>query len=535
MISKRNVILLAILLLFLGIIYAPPKTFSVENYAGTLSPKNTDALGTSNYIELLKRMGYKVELGGPDRLDKYGAGDIYILLGPDKELSENEILEIRNFLERGGSILVADELGTVNNLINELFGANINSKYVELYYNKYAKELNPLSVKEIIIKSSKKIYPYYIVFSQVVIVPMGEKALHLEPIGNNTPAETKETFLSLFIKQRIGPDIADMYRLYPSLSSYIGELGKLEPRGYILTIDHLFLDQYIETDSEALLTLSNINHSSIYIYSAQYINEKYRAYVIADTSIFTNQYVELRFEDSIYIKFHKEILNWLSNGFRKTVIFDDTHIIPSIVKQPIPHLGKMILDILVNTSSTIMDHYNNFLSSFSTLGLVLLLILWIPSTYIYLKRRIKVMEVKEIEPEEIVEKLLVYKSEAMTEIGEGGIIKHRYKELINGLYDLLNYILMDKLSTTVSEIAVNKLVPADKLSKFEIKGEELIKLCVRLDRLKRKITEGSFLPIIISWNREIKRIMKNTDDILVKLGYGFISSDMERGIEDVYK
>lgn len=534
MINKRNIILLIILLLFLGMVYAPPKTLSVENYAGTLSPKNTGPLGTSKYVELLKRQGYRVELGGPDKLDRYGSGDIYILLGPDKELSKEEIWRIKEFISRGGSILIADELGTVNNLLKELFDAEINSNYLELYFNKYA---NPQLYQYYRENSSKYFSLKSALNTQIAIVPRQDKLLHFEPIGNNTPPETKETFLALLVPKHYKISISGIYIMYPSLSSYIGKLGELDPRGYILTIDHTYLESYESTGNTPIFGPVSINHSSIYVYSAQLETENYRAYVIADTSIFTNQYLEMGIFDKsiIYIQFHKDILRWLSKGFRKTVIFDDTHIVPQLIKQPMPHLGRMMLDILVSTSSTFIDTYNNFLSGISLLGLTFLLILWIPSTYVYLKRRVRVREIKEREPEEVLEKLLVYKSEVITEIGKGALVKRRYKELINGLYDLINYILTDKLSITIREIAENKAVPKEKLSKYEINSEELVKLCSKLEKLKRKIDTGSFLPIILSWNWEIKRIIREADNILVRLGYGFISSDVERGIEDVYK
>ena len=126
MISKKTVATIAVILLFLGMVYAPQKYIIHKTFAKTLSPYNADEYGTLNFIEFFNNTGYNVVLGGPQNLSRLGDGDIYVLIGPDQSLSEEEIRQVKAFLKRGGSILIADELGTVNTLTETLFGTRIN-------------------------------------------------------------------------------------------------------------------------------------------------------------------------------------------------------------------------------------------------------------------------------------------------------------------------------------------------------------------------------------------------------------------------
>ena len=522
MINKRNILFLILILLFLGMIYAPPKTISVKTYAGKPSPDNGDPLGSSNYVELLKFIGYKVSLGNPTQLDDYSLGDVYILLGPDKPLTDDELLHIKEFLNRGGSILIADEFGTVNNLLNELFDAQINPNYAKQYY---------YSLKKVFVDAINPVTLLASRYAQGALIPLYNSSLEFNVIGNNTPtSETKKFYyetINLFTKPQ---ERRDIIFFNPSISSYIGKLGILTPMGYILTIDHENLIQYLDTGLDTY-----INKKSIYVYSARYQHKLFRAYVIADTSIFTNQLISKNNIDSSIFKFHVSMITWLSHGERGRVLIDNTHYIPFIVKQPIPRLGRLILDLVINTSNAFINNYNNYLTTLTPAGLFIIFLITIPSTYAYLKKKIKVKDIGEIDPEEVMERWFVYKSEVAMEIERGRFIKSRYRELFNGLYSLLNFILNNILHKSISEIAAGKEVDNILLKKYDIDLEKLKKLCERMERIRLKISGVKRFPIILSWGREIKRLIKESDEIFRKLGYGFISTDVESGVEDVYR
>ncbi len=507
-------------------IYAPPKTISVKNYATTLSPKNSDRLGTSKYVELLRNWGYEIEFGGAIDLYSYGKGDVYILIGPDIELNTEEIKAIESFLSRGGSLLIADELGTVNNILRKLFHASIDAKYLKLYYQRLYGNNETESAP-----SSKGIISSIYLMAQRALVSSMDNEFKLDRIGNNTDIDSLRRFIIQFYTSARNTGNSNLYSLIPSLSSYINKLGEFKVKGYLMTPSY----DYLQTKSPTETLSINITDYSIFIYSAYLDNGEYRVYLIADTSIFTNQYIDINNPTSVYYRFHREVISWLSYNKRGNIIFDDQHYTPLIIKQPVPRLGRMVLDIVINTSKSIMDNYNQYLSSISPIGLTLLLLFWLPSTYLYLKRKVRVKAVREREAEEVVERLLVYESSFMKELGRGGVIKERYRELITGLYDLLNYILEDKLRMTVGEIATKGALDEETLRRYDIDRDRLLKICVRLETLKKKILEARFFPIVISWSREFKKLSKEADYIFSRLGYGFISSDVESGIEDVFK
>ena len=87
------------------------------------SPLNTYIWGSSSYAHLLARAGYRVYLGGVDDAARLAEGQpvLYIVVGPDKPFTEREALEVRRLVEEGRlNLLVADELGTVNTLLEAL-------------------------------------------------------------------------------------------------------------------------------------------------------------------------------------------------------------------------------------------------------------------------------------------------------------------------------------------------------------------------------------------------------------------------------
>ncbi len=521
MINKKNVIILIILLLFLGMIYAPPKKIAMKVYAGSLSPMNTDPLGTSNYVELLKKIGYEVELGGPENLTTYGRGDVYILLGPDRELTQSEIVTIRQFLDRGGSILIADEFGIVNNLLREMFDAEINKDYVRTFYYTFAQQANASPP----IQSNMPI--------QIALIPYLGESIFFRSIGNATEDYSKELFVELYINSVINPEESKLHVMYPSLSSYIGEPGTLTPDGYIMTYDHELLREG-EISGAQFHPLLSINLTSIYIYSSRFDGGRYRAYVVADTSIFTNQYINLDNPKSTYITYHKQLILWLSRFKIGKILIDNTHYELATIEQPLPSLGKLIVSMLTETSKDILEGYNSFLSSTTPILLLLLVSFTIPSTYIYLRRRIMVRDIQEREPSRVTEKLLVYKSRVMEEIGRGRFISERHRDVIIGLYDLLDYILSNNLGAGISDIALGN-IDRSLIAEHGLEPDMVLKHCRRLERIRRKVIDNTFLPIVISWGRVIRRLVRDTDHILSRLGYGFISNDVERGIEDVFR
>ncbi len=119
MISKRVVFTLILILLFLGIIYASQKKVTIEIYANTLHPNNTDKFGTSKFSQYLSELGYEVLYG--DIYDyPSSVYDLYILIGPDKVVNKLEARQIIEYLLNGGNAIIASERDDIFWILREL-------------------------------------------------------------------------------------------------------------------------------------------------------------------------------------------------------------------------------------------------------------------------------------------------------------------------------------------------------------------------------------------------------------------------------
>jgi len=107
LIRRSTVIIFLVILLFLGMVYAPRKIVSTPVLQGTLHPGNTDKYGTSQLADYLRGLGYQVVIGGPGDIDNETI--LYIVLGPDVDYTTDEMWMILEYVRGGGSLLYANE------------------------------------------------------------------------------------------------------------------------------------------------------------------------------------------------------------------------------------------------------------------------------------------------------------------------------------------------------------------------------------------------------------------------------------------
>ncbi len=123
MVSIRNLFLFAlIIVLVIGSSGVKYSVKVVDLYS--TSPRNPFLTGTSAFYEELEKRGYRVSFG------RY-RGDLYVVIGPDKTLPQDDVKFIVERFRQGRlSILVADETGIMNGLLVELAGIKISGKYL---------------------------------------------------------------------------------------------------------------------------------------------------------------------------------------------------------------------------------------------------------------------------------------------------------------------------------------------------------------------------------------------------------------------
>ncbi len=508
MISKKTVITLVILLLFLGIIYAPQKYFAVKTYAMSLHPDNTDPYGTSSFANILKKFGFKVIYGNTSQLKKLRKEDIYILLGPDKPLTNEEISEVEAFLSNGGELLIADELGTVNNLLDKLFKAEIDANYVNETLSKYKSETEIVNTTN----STRLIKVKMFDIGQLIIPPLSTYNRSCEYIANRINNIPK-------VEDRI------MYYI-PSLPSYFKKIGSGNISGILYTMN-------MSTGKYECLP-----------FSIAYENEKGgRAYIIADTYLFTNYFIS----NTKNLLFYKELFKWLVEGDvynenissittkQQTIVIDTSHYEPMVIKRPLPKIGELILGMLNKMFSNLKSTYNETISRIPAEMILIGIIISIVSLYFTFKTRIKVPSSEDGELPYVIEKEAVSESVFLHRLRKRKTGKEFYKNMITGLYELFDYILNESISIKISEIYSGEL-PGNVSSLFnEDEKRMLLKTTKKLYLLKKKIDEKKILPIVISWKREFNRLSFEIDMISKKLGYVFMSGEEGRKIEYLIK
>ncbi len=99
------------------------------------SPENIFMTGSHDFYSLLSQKGYRVILGSPNyvatRYYMYGR-TLYIVLGPDKPFTEDEASTLAKLVKDGRiALLVADETGNSNKLVEKITGIRISSDMLE--------------------------------------------------------------------------------------------------------------------------------------------------------------------------------------------------------------------------------------------------------------------------------------------------------------------------------------------------------------------------------------------------------------------
>ena len=508
MISKKTVMTLVILLLFLGIIYAPQKYFAVKSYAMSLYPDNTDPYGTSLFVNMLKEFGFKVIYGNTSQLKKLGKGDVYILLGPDNPLTNEEISEVENFLDNGGELLIADELGIVNNLLGELFKAEIDMDYVNETLSKYKSETGTANITN----STSSIEVKAVNIGQLEIPPFSTYNRSCEDIANRIYNISKD-------ENRV------MYYI-PSLPSYFKKIGSGNISGILYTLN------------------TSTSEYECLPFSIAYENKLGgRAYIIADTYLFTNYFIS----NTKNLLFYKELFKWLVEGDiynrnissittkQQTIVIDIGHYKPIVVKRPLPKMGELFLGMLNDVFSNMKSTYNGTISRIPAEIILIGIIISIVSLYFTFKTRIKVPSSEEGDLPYVIEKELVGESAFLRKLRMGKTSKEFYKNMITGLYELFDYILNESISIRISEIYSGGL-PSNIASLFnEHERRMLLKTAKRLYLLKKKIDEKKILPLVISWKRMFNKLSFEVDAISRKLGYVIMSMEEGKKIEYLVK
>ena len=463
--SKKLIISIVIFLALVAAIYAPQKSIKIYSYERLTSPYNTDWGGTSNLVEYLKEyyaLKERVQVnviiidnisileGYPHRsyFSKY-LHDILVIIGPDYPYSEEEIKIIRNFLMNGGSLLIADELGIVNDLINNLFKVSISPEKIDYYL--------ALVSQGIEVKWYAHFYP--------------------------------------FIDKDVEID----------LPGYINQTDYLLIGGYY--------DEYVQGDLSGTYVVACYGNLGVS-----------RVYIVADTSIFINKYIDRSENRKVII----DIIDWLS-GIREfegkgglvRIYIDASHHKPISLSLPLPHIGRIIAGYIESYGSQLNVFFQRYVVNAPLLTKIIVMVFVLIGIYGTIRKWYREKAIKDNVMSEVVEENVLLYSPEYERMKVR--IKRRggYKEVVAKLYELLNLMLFKRLGITIEDLIISDR-GWDKISLYlNLKEYELKRFKAVFKDLYevKEYIEGKrrILPIIF-WRRKVNWYISKLSPLFKRLG-----------------
>ncbi|NIM44993.1 MAG: hypothetical protein GTN80_04135 [Nitrososphaeria archaeon] len=277
------------LLAFLGaLLYSTNKLIPI--YASTSGPFNPGWNGTSLFYSLLERKGYEVtSLEYFSDLEKMNDKVLLISVGPDSGYTEIEVEEIARRLSMGDlSLLVADE-GGAGSILNRLVGVKVGKGLIV----------------DLIKNPERPEYP-------IVTCEIGDE------------------------KYAVILNYASWIETY---SRGHGNFTLLRPtcRGSLLSWGDSSGDLVRNPDEWA--------SSGAVVALLGELESGSRIAVLMDSSVFINGMLNL----ADNLNFSLSLVNWLSDGERPLVAFDNSHYNMSCI--PLPGMGNIMLLVLTNAQS----------------------------------------------------------------------------------------------------------------------------------------------------------------------------------------
>ena len=397
MISKSIIFTLIFILLFLGAVYASQKRLEIPIYSGSLHPNNTDKYGTSNFIELLDSLGYDVSTGNIDDLYREDY-ELYILIGPDTEISDVEAYQLLEYINKGGNILVASEFDDISNIL-EIFN---------IYLSNTIKFMEPNILIDPFIEVSCTLCPSF----ETIGLDIPNSFLI---VATNNDLNTRFTILSEgidYIQYKFSNDRVN----YTALAT--GKIIDLENEFDPLYIEIIYQGRSITEDILSLDIIEYSVENRVLLTDIAYFTNQYtlifidvdgggRAVFIADTSPFINIYVERGTSTPLL----DDIIDYLlpDGG---DILIDVGHYEIISANITLPHIGRILLASLQIYISELEEGYTDYLSQNSLFLMGIISIVGL-SLFISLRRYLKIRDEAGLAGEDVVERDIIISTDTL--------------------------------------------------------------------------------------------------------------------------
>jgi hypothetical protein len=311
------------------------------------------------------------------------------------------------------------------------------------------------------------------------------------------------------------------------LPSYLSGLGVLKSAGY-----------YIE------ISLENGRHvkGGKVDNFAGYYDGEHRAFVVADTSFFINEYIG----DNRRYNYIVSVLMWLSTGKVRvssseysnvkkevSVLVDNSHYEIKSTSFPLPHIGMIMANYLSNYGEEFNRYTYDYIINAPPSAKFFMILLLGLSIYRSSRRWYE----KKVESDTPVKmsrerRVIMYSPELENirlNIRRRGI----YKRMIANLYEMTDLILMKKVGTSIESLIIENR-GWDLLSVYVPDGtekERLYKTLKELHRVRQYLEGNRRFIFIFRWRWKFYQLADNLNILFARLGVPLIGEKIGKGIE----
>ncbi len=390
MIRRSTVIIFLILLLFLGMVYAPRKIISAPLIQGTLHPGNTDKYGTSMLAEYLRERGYQVVIGGPEDLD--GDTVLYIALGPDDDYTPEEMRRILEYVRSGGSLLYANEFDK-GLLVEPIY---ITMPPIDISTFTLAKELAEVDFREAYCNICGGRLPLDVSNNIVLIIP--------------TDALVDRDYLSRPLMVDLGDGVTIVESIGVKMSIRRYNSPYIEPPNSTteLWINVTGFPLALDGRSAAVLNALSVGESTVsdgkvYIPTFGTVAYGYfgggRFAALSDTAPFINHYFSSKRYQRPVVRLLEFLLAGREGG---KIVFDVSKMATLNVRVELPHIGTLVVETLTRYFREFETGYSRFFRGLSEWSILVILIASVSLAY-QLRRRLRVPDEAGISPGDVAE------------------------------------------------------------------------------------------------------------------------------------
>ncbi len=515
-------------------LYVPTSVIKLtaDMYEGTASPHNNDYLGTSSFINLLKKLNYSVEIAETqqDFMSRLKKGSLAVVIAPDRKAPPPLINALLQAYKTGkANVLIADENITSNNVLKALANVEVDGRAVFSYEPEIKGKRTP--------------------FPEAVMTPYLSEGNYQTVMYSISQQSLNKTRVYLTLKLMVPSINTSHITLRLNWASFIkpshNALTPYWVKGYFLlgvTIGYIdlnndgklqnseIINQPETVTAKAAIETGNYSRTPApFLIEGLAIPSKDGSLllVFSDSFFFTNQ--ALAHKSSPYTMYLTKLL---SNPLlhREAVICDCLYqIAPKTLKIPyhpavLMYLATSMLHLIDSKATQAIQE-----SPLISLSVAIVLVL---ITTLLISKAVGGRSYVHVTPSGVEEVSVIAETEVKKSLLKGGPVRNP-KETVESTWEILNYVFKRVLGHTADEILKNDEVLAHTAQTLGVGIGSFKEDLKWLQKIYYKAVGRSLFPLIISWRRALRKYIILSDKVLSYVGYTLLRKGGLKRIESI--